>query len=109
MTTCGKRERAGSQAERRAARLGDQGVVHLEEFGGLGPAGQAQYPGERALPGIPGRRDHILVELAGQEDLMRGRLALAEEFVSAFLAAQRGPEVRLAERGAQRPGQVALG
>src|SRR2546430_7498729 len=43
---------AGLQAERSAARLGDQGVVHLEELGGLGPAGQAQDPGERALPGL---------------------------------------------------------
>src|SRR6266480_6937611 len=97
------------EAERGAARLGDQGVVHLEELGGLGPAGQAQDPGERALPGPPGRRDHVVVELTGQEDLMRGRLDVGEELVGTFLAAQRGPEVWLAERGAQRPGQVALG
>src|ERR1700691_1806247 len=40
---------------------------------------------------------------------MGGRLDLGEQFVRAVLAAQRGPEVRLAERGAQRPGEVALG
>jgi hypothetical protein len=97
------------QAERGAAGLGDQGIVHLEELGGLGPAGQAQDPGERAPPGFAGRRDDVVVELAGQEDLVRGRLDLGEEFIGAFLAAQRRPEARLAERGAQRPGQVALG
>src|SRR6266498_1772020 len=97
------------EAERGAGVLGDQGIVHLEELGGPGPAGQAQDPGERPPPGLPGRRDHVVVELAGQEDLVRGRLDLGEELVGALLAVQRGPEVRLAERGAQRPGQVALG
>jgi hypothetical protein len=40
---------------------------------------------------------------------VRGRLDVGEELVGTFLAVQRGPEVRLAERRAQRPGQVALG
>src|SRR6266581_8800546 len=99
----------GLAAQRGAALLGDERVVHLEELGRAGLAGQAQQAGERPPPGLPGRRDHVVVELAGQEHLVRGRLDLGEELVGAFLAAQRGPEVRLAERGAQRPGQVALG
>jgi hypothetical protein len=35
---------------------------------------------------------------------MRGRLDFAEQFVGAFLAAQRRTEVRLAESGPQRTG-----
>ena len=69
---------AGLQAERSAARLGDQGVVHLEELGGLGPAGQAQDPGERALPGLPGRGDHVVVgvlrKMRAQPVVMRLRM-----------------------------------
>src|SRR6266571_8580726 len=99
----------GLAAQRGAALLGDERVVHLEELGRAGLAGQAQQAGERPPPGLPGRRDHVVVELAGQEHLVRGRLDLGEELVGPLLAAQRGPEVRLAERGAQRPGQVALG
>src|SRR5260370_11169315 len=97
------------EAERRAAVLRDQGVVHFEELGGSGLSRQAQHAGERAVPGLPGRRDHVVVELAGQEHLVRRRLDLGKQFVGAFLAAQRGPEAGLAEGGAQRPGEVALG
>src|SRR6266571_111261 len=99
----------GLAAQRGAALLGDERVVHLEELGRAGLAGQAQQAGERPPPGLPGRRDHVVVELAGQEHLVRGRLDLGEELVGPLLAAQRGPEAGLAERGAQRPGQVALG
>src|SRR6478735_7520229 len=67
------------EAERGAGVLRDQGIVHLEELGSPGPAGQAQDPGERALPGLPGRRDHVVVELAGQEHLVRGRLDLGDQ------------------------------
>src|SRR5271170_538722 len=89
--------------------VGDQGVVHLEEHRGFGPAGQVQHPGQRPVPGVPGHRDQVVVELTGHEHLVRGLLDLGQQLVRALLAAQRGPEVRLAEGGPQGPGQVALG
>src|ERR1700721_274718 len=82
------------EAEAGASFVGDQGIIHLEELGGLGVAGQPQHAGERPAPGVPGDRDHDVVELAGQEDLMRGRLDLAEQFVGTFLVTQRRTEVR---------------
>src|ERR1700677_3496625 len=99
----------GLEAEAGASFVGDQGIVHLEELGGLGVAGQPQHAGERPAPGVPGDRDHVVVELAGQEHLMRGRLDFAEQFVGALLTTQRRTEVRLTESGPQRAGEVALG
>src|SRR5580704_13370283 len=100
---------AGSGTEGDAGLLGDEGVVHLEEHRGFGPAGQVQHAGQRPAPRVPGHRDQVVVELAGHEHLVRGLLNLGQQLVGAFLAAQRGTEVGLAEGGPQRPGQVALG
>src|ERR1700746_2506158 len=41
---------AGGGTERGTGLLGDEGVVHLEEHRGLGPAGQAQHTGQRPAP-----------------------------------------------------------
>src|ERR1700733_6323116 len=90
--------------QRGGGEVGEQGIVHLEELRHRRLAGQAQRAGERTVPGVPGHRHHVVVELAGEEDLMRGRLDLGEQLVGAVLAAEGGPEVRLAEGGPQRPG-----
>src|SRR5262245_6669788 len=47
---------AGGGTEWGAGLLGDEGVVHLEEHRGWGPAGQAQQTGQRPVPGVPGHR-----------------------------------------------------
>ena len=98
-----------SRAHPGAGLVRDEGVVHLEEHRGFRVAGQVQHAGQRPAPGVPGHRDQVVVELAGHEHLVRGLLDLGQQLVGALLAAQRGAEVRLAERGLQGPGQVALG
>jgi hypothetical protein len=84
-------------------------VVHLEDLRLRGPPRQVQDAGQRPVPRGPRRRGQVVVELAGHEHLMSGFLDPGEQLVGAFLAAQRGPEVRLAEGGLQGPGQVTLG
>src|SRR5580693_6842414 len=101
--------RMASWAHPGAGLVRDEGVVHLEEHRGLRVAGQVQHAGQRPVAGVAGHRGQVVVELARHEHLVRGLLDLGQQLVGALLAAQRGPEVRLAERGLQRPGQVALG
>src|SRR6516225_10868574 len=50
---------AGGGTERGAGLIGDEGVVHLEEHRGWGPAGQAQHARQRTAPGVPGHCDHV--------------------------------------------------
>src|SRR5215468_8207832 len=85
-----------------------QRVVHCEELRRRRVARQPQRPGQRPPPGVDGPQGHVVVELAGDEHLVRRGLHLAEQFRGPVLAVQFGPEARLAERGAQRAGQVAF-
>src|SRR5579875_894625 len=102
---------AGSLAgwARQAAVPGNGRVVDLEELGEAGVAGQAEQPHQGTLAGLPGDRDRVVVEPAGEVDLAGGGLELRDQLVRAVLAIQRGAEPGLGERGAQRACQVALG
>src|ERR1700722_15532931 len=106
--------RAGSERQVRDVRLlavtaRHQGIIDLEELGPRRAAGQPQAAGQPPAPGGLGGRDGVVVELAGQEDLVGGALQLGQELLAVVQAGQRDPEVGLAEDRPQRAGQVALG
>src|SRR5579864_8890763 len=86
------RRSAGEGAQAGLAVHDEQGVVHLEELRSLGPARQPQRARQRTAPGVPGRPRQVVVELAGQEDLVRGGLDLGDELVGTLGTAEGGPE-----------------
>src|SRR5215469_13875278 len=84
-------------------------VVHLEERGRGRVPGQLEHLRQGPPPGLDRARGHVVVELAGEEDLVRGGLKLADELLGAIVVLEGYAELFLAERRPQGPGQVALG
>src|ERR1700746_3602029 len=89
--------------------VGRQRVVDLEELRQPRSAAQPQHPGQPAAP--RGKRDghRVVVELPGDEYLLRARLELGDELVRALERLDGRARAWLAEHRAQRSAQIALG
>src|SRR5450759_5966968 len=88
-------------APARSAR-GDQRVVDLEELRQLRATSQAKHPDQPSPAGGTGGGYRVVVEPAGQEDLMRRGLKFRQKVVRAALPAQHSAEVALAETALTR-------
>src|SRR5690349_6163522 len=84
-----------------------QRVVHLEEPRLRGAAGQPEDPGQRPPSGVRRPGGQVVVELAGDEHLLGGRLYLGDQLGAAVPVLEFLAEARLAEDGAQGLRQVA--
>src|SRR6202042_222702 len=89
--------------------LAGDGVVHVEELRLLRAAGQVQHLGQRAAARVDRAAGQFVVELAGDQPLLRGRLDLGDEFGRAIFPGEPLAEIGVAKGGAQQAGQVGLG
>src|SRR6202000_1833056 len=68
-----------------------------------------QHLGQRAAARVDRAAGQVVVELAGDEHLLRGRLDLGDEFGRAIFPGELLAENGVAKGGAQQAGQVGLG
>ena len=94
-----------------------QRVVHLEELGLPGAARQAEHPRQRAAAGVERAAGHVVVELAGDEDLLGAAFSTSLSSSVAVRspirvlepAARRGTPARRGWRAARGSGRFPPG
>src|SRR6185312_4405036 len=88
---------------------GHERIIDLEELRQRRAPGQPEHADQPAAARGAGDGHRVVVEPARQEHLVGRGLQLGEQLVPPAQLSQGGAEAGLAERRAQRPGQVALG